>query len=229
MLCTGNFWFFAKVVFCCFGCPGVSISSLPNTRTLRANTLLRFWKNTAVKKEKQNCFLIMERRRWVREVFIDFPISLNPEKKVFYFRSFSVVNDFFVAAAACTAHNTIVNMNIKGTWKFSLSTHTPSSEWYQFRFSDRLQIGGVLLSLSLLRLCVYFPRRECYKVIKNFSFPSRKTKKMKKIVFNEQGLRVVRVMRFRNLTHACTKSRYVINKVWWNASLTCGAFALKYF
>lgn len=116
------------------GCPGGVYSfNAKHTNTQS--------KHSVVEEQKRNCFLIMERRRRVREVFIDFPICFNPEKKVFYFRSFSVVNDFFLVAAV---HNTI--MNIKGTWN-SLSTHTPSCEWYQFRFSDRLHIGGVSLAL----------------------------------------------------------------------------------
>ena len=130
----GNFFDFSQNHFSC--------CRVENTPTLAV-----YFKTAAVKKkkkEKENCFLIMERRRRVRREFFHWffrNFSLNPETKqsVLFSLLFSVVNDFSVACVA-----------LSWIWIFKaletalapyLHTHR-WCEWYQFRFSDRLQFRG---------------------------------------------------------------------------------------
>ena len=134
MLCTGEFfWFFAKSFFLLSG------GKHTDTRCLFQNS-----SSQKEKKKKENCFLIMERRRRVRREFFHWffrNFSLNPETKqsVLFSLLFSVVNDFSVACVA-----------LSWIWIFKaletalapyLHTHR-WCEWYQFRFSDRLQFRG---------------------------------------------------------------------------------------
>jgi hypothetical protein len=84
MLCRKFLIFRKSFFFDSWGVAMVFIPSLPNTRTLRPNNSKQRKENTKLLFD--NGTSTTKRRRRVREVFIDFPICLNPEKKVFYFR-----------------------------------------------------------------------------------------------------------------------------------------------
>lgn len=141
------FWFFAKNSFLFFvflfrlsgGCPGVDSFIAKHTNTQAEHSVFEKTEEGKTKLLFDNGTSTTSARgfHW----FSEFPLT---PKKVFYFRSFSVVNDFFVAAACRAVYkHTLSWIWILKALENSLATHTPSSEWYQFRFSDRLQIGGV--------------------------------------------------------------------------------------